>query len=61
MVPYNCLVTVILQNIFFCVQQKKQIHSGLEKLEGEYMTILIFGFNIPLNKEYQVLNQTNQL
>jgi len=26
----NCLVTDILQNIFFCVQQKKEIHTGLK-------------------------------
>ncbi len=25
----NCLVTNILQNIFFCVQQKKKTHTGL--------------------------------
>ncbi len=25
----NCLVTHILQNIFFCVQHKKEIHTGL--------------------------------
>ncbi len=31
----NCLVTHILQNIFFCVQQKKEMHTGLEQLEGE--------------------------
>jgi len=30
----NCLVTRILRNIFFCVQQKKKIHTGLEQLEG---------------------------
>jgi len=29
----NCLVTDILQNIFLCVQ--KEIHSGLEQLDGE--------------------------
>jgi len=29
------LVTDILQNIFFCVQQKKEIHTGLKQLEGE--------------------------
>jgi len=23
----------LLQNIFFCVQQKKEIHAGLEQLE----------------------------
>ncbi len=26
----NCLVIHIIQNIFFCVQQKKEIHTGLE-------------------------------
>jgi len=31
----NCLVTDILQNIFFCVQQKKENHTGLKQLEGE--------------------------
>jgi len=31
----NCLVTDILQNIFFCVQQKKEIHTGLKQVEGE--------------------------
>jgi len=33
--PINCLVTDILQNIFFCVQQKKKNHTGLEQLEGD--------------------------
>jgi len=37
MVPINCLVTDIFQNIFLCVQQKKEIHTGLKQLEGEYM------------------------
>ncbi len=31
----NCLVTLILQNIFFYVQQNKEIHRCLEHLEGE--------------------------
>jgi len=31
----NCLITDILQNIFFCVQQKKETHTGLKQLEGE--------------------------
>jgi len=31
--PINCLVSDILQHIIFCVQQKKEIHTGLEKLE----------------------------
>ncbi len=30
----NCLVTNILKNIF-CIQQKKETHSGLKQLEGE--------------------------
>jgi len=33
----ECLVTNILQNIFFCVQQKKETHTGLKQLEGEEM------------------------
>jgi len=35
MKPWACLVPDILQNIFFCVQQKKEIPSGFEHLEGE--------------------------
>ncbi len=35
MVPQNSLVTNFLQNIFICVQQNKDIHTGLELLEGE--------------------------
>ncbi len=35
MVPQNNLVTNFLQNIFLCVQQNKDIHTGLELLEGE--------------------------
>ncbi len=35
MVPQNCSVSLILQNIFLCVQQNKDIHTGLELLEGE--------------------------
>jgi len=30
----NCLVTHILQNMFFA-QQKKEIHTGLEQLKGD--------------------------
>jgi len=34
--PINCLVTDILQNIFFCLQQKKYIiHIRFEQHEGE--------------------------
>ncbi len=35
MVPQNSLITNFLQNIFLCVQQNKDIHTGLERLEGE--------------------------
>ncbi len=37
MVPQNSLVTNFLQNIFLCVRQNKDIHTGLELLEGEKM------------------------
>ncbi len=37
MVPQNSLITNFLQNIFLCVQQNKDIHTGLELLEDEYM------------------------
>ncbi len=35
MVPQNCSVSHIIQNIFLCVQQNKDIHTGLEPLEDE--------------------------
>jgi len=28
-------VPIVLQNIFLCVHQKKEIHTGLQQLEGE--------------------------
>jgi len=31
----NCLVTHILQNIFFYVQQKKEINTGMEQHYSE--------------------------
>ncbi len=31
----NCSFDNILQNIFFCVQQKKESHTGLEEHESE--------------------------
>ncbi len=33
MATVNCLVTNILHNILFCVQQKKETHTGLEQIE----------------------------
>ncbi len=41
MVPQNC-VSHFLQNIFLCVQQNKDIHTGLELFEGEQMTEFSF-------------------
>ncbi len=39
----NCLVTNILQNVLFCVQQTKEAHTGLEQVEVEQiMTKKIF-------------------
>jgi len=35
MVPNNCLVPIVLQNIFLCVQKEKETHTGLQQLEGE--------------------------
>jgi len=33
--PINELVINILQSILFCGQQKTEIHTGSEQLEGE--------------------------
>ncbi len=35
MATSNCLFTNILKNTLFCVQQKKETHTGLEELESE--------------------------
>ncbi len=35
MVPQNFSVYHIIQNIFLCVQQNKDIHTGLELFEDE--------------------------
>ncbi len=37
MATVNCLVTNILQNIFFCAQQKREKHTYLKQLEGEWI------------------------
>ncbi len=37
MVPQNSLITNCLENIFLCIQQSKEIHTGLELLVGKYM------------------------
>ncbi len=41
MATINIMVTNIFQNIFFCVQQKKEPHTCLEKVNDD--NILIFG------------------
>ncbi len=46
MATSNCLVTNILQNIIFCVQWKKEIHTGLEQREGENMMIKCYFFRV---------------
>ncbi len=35
MATVNCSVTNILQDILFCVQMKKETHTGLEQVEDE--------------------------
>ncbi len=38
------LALISMQNVFFCVQQLKEIHTDLEQPEGkQMMTIFIFG------------------
>jgi len=42
----KCLITHILQNICFCVQQKKETRTGLKKHEGvEKLVNYSFKFN----------------
>ncbi len=35
MVPQNCSIPHIFQNTSLCVQQNKNIHTGLEQFEGD--------------------------
>ncbi len=49
----NCSVTLILQNIFFCVQLKKVTHTGLEGWVNDDR-IFIFEWTIPLMSNYPV-------
>ncbi len=44
----------ILQNIFFCVQHKKETYTGLERHDGDLMmTIFILGWTSPLNAHFK--------
>ncbi len=50
LVPQNCSVSHILQNISLCVQQNKDIHTGLGWVNDR---IIIFGWTIPLSLKYE--------
>jgi len=39
MVPNNCLVPIVLQNIFLCVQQKKETDTGLQQLDFTFFIL----------------------
>ncbi len=56
MVPQNCSVSHILQNIFLCVQQNKYIHTGLELLEGKLWQDCHFWVNYPFKLTLILLN-----
>jgi len=38
------MATYILKNIFFCVQQNKEIHTGVKQLEGGQIRMAEFSF-----------------
>lgn len=46
MANINCLVANIIHSIFFCVQQKKEIHIGWNKLRVSSLNYDIFYFFI---------------
>ncbi len=41
MATISSLLTNILQNLFFCVQQKKETHTGLEMMTEFYIILYI--------------------
>jgi len=44
-------VPIILQNIFFCVQQKKETHTGMNSLKVfKWWQIFNFGVEYPFKK-----------
>ncbi len=49
MATINCLLTNILQNIFFCVQQKKEIHTSLEQHDMIFLSFFFFFLNYTFN------------
>jgi len=44
MVPNNRLVPIVLQNIFLCVQQKKDFI--IDELSIQYITVQYIGYDI---------------
>ncbi len=47
----NCLFASILQNFFFCVQQKKEVRTGLDQLEWVNDDRIVFLWvNYPIKK-----------
>jgi len=56
--PSTVWLPIILQIIRFCVQQKKETHTGLEQL-GQLKDdrIFIFGSTIPLTHLYNFQNK----
>ncbi len=58
----NCLVTTILQNNLFCVQQKKDTHTGLEQVRvSKWWQKFHFGWSIPLKFNLQVYRYKQKL
>jgi len=47
--PVNCLITNILQNFFFCVQEKKLIQVWNNLRVGKWWHNLNYGVNYPFN------------
>ncbi len=66
MASVNCLVTHVLQTIFFCIQQKKEIHTGIQSdmreskcFLGELKGIIIFSENLSLTQRIILSACTN--
>ncbi len=52
MVPQNSLFTNFLQNIFLSVWQNKEMHTGLELLEGQWWHNFHFWMSYPFNNRF---------
>jgi len=54
-------VPIVLKNIFFCVQQKKETHKGLKQLEGENFHFWVyptFQLNCMKNESTAIIEQS---